>query len=162
MRQSLFVLSACLAVASIACSDSHRTKRPDRVAPSVATREPMMDDIVPVVGGDAYAVGLPHGIWYLHAGTATTVHAIGDSAVRARFTSMLSAEVQPTSDGGAYAFGLIGGIWRLRADTAFPVVFGVKDSLAGVSRVSREEDLSFALSAHARRAHKSPDESSSP
>ena len=121
-----------------------------------------MDDIVPVVGGDAYAVGLPQGIWYLHAGTATTVRAIGDSAVRARFTSMLSAEIQPTSDGGAYAFGLIGGTWRLHADTAFPVIFGAKDSLTSVSRVSRGEDLPFALSAHARRVHKSLDESSGP
>src|SRR5688572_8366949 len=104
-------------IAQAACS-SPGSSNPARRAERQASRTPMIDDVIPIVGGNAYAVGMPSGVWFLSGSSARPIRVIGDSATRHQFSRSVLLQIQPTSDGGAYAFSIAGGIWRLDADTA--------------------------------------------
>jgi hypothetical protein len=110
----------------------------------------LIDDVVPVIGGGAYAFGILH-VWYLRKSTATPVRAVGDSATRARFTSGLIMGIQPTTDGGAYAYSFRG-IWRLEADSAVEVSVGQARVAVTATTDSAGNTLGWAL--YARELNK--------
>jgi len=107
-----------------------------------------VEDVVPVVGGSAYAVLMPYGLWYLNGSTAMPVRVIGDSATKARFSTDVLPRIQPTSDGGAYAFSVTGGVWRLDGDSVRLVVLSKPRGATSTAQEVGVDSLGFALSGH--------------
>jgi len=149
MVLSRLVLVMAGAVSLGACS----SKRPPSAVPAESKPSEsymFVQDVVPLVGGSAYAVALPNELWYLSGSTALRVRVVGDSATRARFDQGILPQVQPTSDGGAYAFSISGGVWRLDGDSArFVKLDGSVETLPR-AQLPAADNLGFALSVHER------------
>jgi hypothetical protein len=155
-QHTVLLTNAVITLAAVACSSEPRAiKEERRRSQTEGSVGVVVEDIVPVLGGDAYAVGLPSGLWHLTRSTATRVHAVGDSATRLRFASVVLLEIQPTTDGGAYAFSPVGGIWRLDADSAVAVTPNRARSAAVAPTTPPRDAIGSVLYERERRKRRS-------
>lgn len=151
MVLSRFVLMMAGALSLGACS----SKRPNTPVPADGKRSEsymFVQDVVPLVGGHAYAIAMTNKLWYLNGSTALPVRVLGDSATRARFDQGILPQVQPTSDGGAYAFSITGGVWRLDGDSARFVRLDGSVEMSPRAQLLPADNLGFALSVHEHNA----------
>lgn len=139
-------------VAFTACSSTNRAVDEERAHSRKSLAGTLLiDDVVPMPGGGAYATGSPYGVWYVQKTVATRVRAVGDSMTQERFATSALLEVQPTTDGGAYAFSVTSGLWRLDGDSAIPVTLSRGRAVVADAPAARDNALGWTLYAREHR-----------
>jgi len=149
---SLVGVAVASIVAVTACSSNNRAVDKERARSRNSLAGTLLiDDVVPMPGGGAYAIGSPFGVWYVQKTVAIRVRAVGDSVTQERFATSALLEVQPTTDGGAYAFSVTSGLWRLDADSAMPVSVVRARLTSSTASIHGEGGLSWALLSREQR-----------